>query len=224
MRARPALILVYHPTMYLIDSPPESLGMRRHLPARLGATPACLCAILHMGIILIPFAVFSTQSRLGAQCAGSRVPRRAPEHEIATRLTDVGPIEQQPNMAGFGKDRRFSAGLQWRMLGRMGWAVIRQSERGPVPRGALQSGRPGDWRGSRVSLGGGVRWLDASAPARAGVRGSAGTGGKAPTSSPPQTQTRVGVHSGRTYRLAGQGAAKRRERELRRGAINGSAD
>jgi hypothetical protein len=108
------------PDYVLVDSPPESLGMRRHLPARLGAAPACLCAILHMGIILIPFAVFSTQSAdLGAQCAGSRVPRRAAEHEIGTRLTDVGAIEQQPNMAGFGKDRRFNAGLQC-LVGRAG--------------------------------------------------------------------------------------------------------
>ena len=45
-------------------------------------------------------------------------------------------------MAGFGKDRRFNAGLQWRMLGRTGWAVIWRSERGPAPRGALSRGDP----------------------------------------------------------------------------------
>ena len=40
------------------------------------------------------------------------------------------------------KDRGFNAGLQWRMLGRTGWAVIWRSERGPAPRGALSRTHP----------------------------------------------------------------------------------
>lgn len=68
--------------------------MRRHLPTRLGAAPAYLCAIVHMSVILIPFTVFSTQSTdLGANSTRSRVPRRAAEHEIGTGLTDIGAIE-----------------------------------------------------------------------------------------------------------------------------------
>jgi hypothetical protein len=140
--------------------------MRRHLPARLGAAPACLCANLHMGIILVRFTVFSTQSAdLGAQCADPHVPRRAAEHEIGTRLTDVAAIEQQPNMAGFSKDRRFNACLQWRMLGRTGWAVkfgdLKGVRRGPARAGALSRGGPGGWRGLK-----GESWRWYPAPRR----------------------------------------------------------
>ena len=108
--------------MYLIDSPSEIV---RHAP---------------------PSALQDSAQRISAHSAQVRVCRGEPrKHEIATRLTDLGPIEQLPNMAGFGKDRRFNAGLQWRMLGRTGWAVIWRSERGPAPlapRGALSRGDP----------------------------------------------------------------------------------
>ena len=39
-------------------------------------------------------------------------------------------------MASFGKDRRFNAGLQWRMLGRTGWA-------GDLAKGAGAAGAEG---------------------------------------------------------------------------------
>jgi hypothetical protein len=58
------------------------------------------------------------------------------------------------------EDRRFNAGLQWKMLGRTSWALIWLSERSPVPRGSSQSSGAVVGGGSRVSFGGGVRWLD----------------------------------------------------------------
>ena len=51
------------------------------------------------------------------------------------------------SVASLAKDRRFNAGLQWRMLCRTGWAVIWRSERGPAPGGALSRGGPGGRRG-----------------------------------------------------------------------------
>ena len=44
--------------------------------------------------------------------------------------------------SGNKKYRRFNAGLQRRMLGRRGWAVIWRSEREPAPGGALSRGGP----------------------------------------------------------------------------------
>lgn len=43
------------------------------------------------------------------------------------------------------KDRRFNVGVQSRMVGRMGRAVIWRFERGPAPGGSAQPGRPRGW-------------------------------------------------------------------------------
>jgi hypothetical protein len=78
--------------------------------------------------------------------------------------------------------------------------------------GALSRGGPVVGGGSKVSLGGAVRWLGASAPVRVEVRRPAGTGGKAPTDWSAARPTRGGhpvcghqEPAGRPRRLAAAG-------------------